>query len=64
MNNKCACCGFRKKKFYLCHHCNVPVCHKCITAGLCKDCFTQLETSDYTKDYVYPLKSDIPEGLL
>ena len=52
----CVSCGFVKKKYYICAKCNKTVCHKCVSAGVCKDCFNIVETYSYTPYYVYAEK--------
>lgn len=54
----CVSCGFKKDKAYLCERCNQAVCHKCVTQGLCKDCFTLEECGRYRSDYEYKDKKE------
>lgn len=49
----CVSCGYKKDKYILCDRCHKTVCHKCLTTGLCKDCFTLVECKKYYDDYEY-----------
>ena len=55
----CISCGYRKKSVYLCKECLNPVCHQCISNGLCKDCFVKVKCSDFECGYNY--KGEVKE---
>jgi len=52
----CVSCGYKKTKVYLCSECLNPVCHQCITEGLCKDCYTKVKCADFVSNYKYKEK--------
>jgi len=49
----CVSCGYKKNRYRLCNECKQLICNQCISAGLCKDCFARIETSNYTAVYEY-----------